>query len=222
VSIILFVIGAGIMMVGSIKLGSFETEGIRVRVAGAVLCVPLILSQILYALANVTTNGNAGAMGLVSFLELIGMGAAAGVAYWLLMLENDHVPAGKVQRPNFSKPSVKPSAKPTSPKREHPLMQMLKPDAEKQSDKEPIRPDDKLPQPPKPLDPKRPAASVRAPRKTRDYPLVMTTAEAASYLNITEDALLELIESGQIAASRINYRYRISRTVLDDFIESQE
>ncbi len=214
-------------MVGSIKLGSFEAEGIRVRVAGGVLCVPLVLSQILYALANITTNGDAGAIGLVSFLELIGMGAAAGIAYWLLMLESDQPITGKIQRPNFSKPvkrDTKPAPKKETTKRDHPLMQMLKPDAEqqKEDDVPDEQPNTKQDDQPQPLEPKRPAASMRAPRKRRDYPLVMTTAEAASYLNITEDALLELIESGQIAASRINYRYRISRTVLDEFIEAQE
>ena len=56
----------------------------------------------------------------------------------------------------------------------------------------------------------------------RNLPSVMSTVEAASYLNITEQALLNLIIEGKIAAARINYRYKIARTVLDDFKNQQE
>lgn len=216
-SIILFVVGAGIFLVGSIKLGDFYAEGMRVRVAGAVLCVPLIMSQLLYTLAAVLTDGSSGAAGFVAFLELVGMGAAAGVAYWLVMLESGRVaPPASTRRQNYTRPSSRSEGEKSddsSSKREHPLSKMLSQfgDDEEQKGEERQQTGDKRRQSP-----------TRPPRRQRDYPMVMTTTEAASYLNITEDALLELIESGKIAASRINYRYRISRTVLDEFIEAQE
>lgn len=65
----------------------------------------------------------------------------------------------------------------------------------------------------KPQSPSKPLT----PTVIRDFPQVMTTSEAAQYLNMTEQAILELIEEGKLTAARINYRYRISRTVLDEF-----
>lgn len=215
-SIILFVVGAGIFLVGSIKLGDFQAEGMRVRVAGAVLCVPLIMSQLLYTLVAVLTDGSSGAAGFVAFLELVGMGAAAGVAYWLVMLESGQIaPPSSARRQNYTRPSSGKEGEKSgdsSGKREHPLSRMLSQFGDDEEQKQEER---------KPTGEKR-RQPTGVPRRQRDYPMVMTTTEAASYLNITEDALLELIESGKIAASRINYRYRISRTVLDEFIEAQE
>ncbi len=193
-SILLFIIGAGIGLVGSLKIGSFEANGMRVRVAGVVLCLPFLLSRLLYLLAVSLFGQDSNLIGLIAFLELIGIGVASSVSYWLLMLGyHPETSQHKVQRPNFTP---------------------------------------KKPNPPKPSKPsKRPTITLFDGQSTekpatfarmRDYPNIMNSAEAANYLNITEDALIELIEAGKLAASVINYRYHISRIALDEFNQAQD
>lgn len=48
---------------------------------------------------------------------------------------------------------------------------------------------------------------------------IMTLEEAAQYLDKTPAEVLALIESGQIAAARVNYRYQIARSVLDEILK---
>lgn len=191
-SVLLFIIGAGIGLVGSLKIGSFEAKGMRVRVAGSVLCLPFFLSQALYLLALSLFGEDANLIGLIAFLELIGIGVASSVSYWLLMMGYQPETLNKkVQRPDFT--PKKPDA-PKAPSAKHPVINLADNKAEK------------------------PMTFA----KMRDYPNVMNVVEAANYLNITEDALIELIEAGKIAASRINYRYHISRIVLDEFNQAQD
>lgn len=78
---------------------------------------------------------------------------------------------------------------------------------------------DKQDEPPKVT--RQPSEFWKQSRPRRDYPTVMGTAEAAKYLNMNERDLLKLIDEGKIPAAKINARYRISRSVLDDFIEQQ-
>jgi excisionase family DNA binding protein len=196
VSILLFIIGAGIGLVGSLKIGSFETNGMRVRVAGIVLCIPFLLSRLLYMLILSLFGQETNLIGLIAFLELLGIGMASSISYWLLMLDNQPKTAErKIQRPNFT-PTPKKTDKPKQPNpTKRPTITLFE---QPQSEK--------------------PATFARM----RDYPNIMNSAEAANYLNITEDALIELIEAGKIAASVINYRYHISRIALDEFNQTQD
>jgi len=49
-------------------------------------------------------------------------------------------------------------------------------------------------------------------------PNVMTPAEAAAYLRVTEQDVMTMIESGQIKAKQIGTAYRIAKKALDDFL----
>ncbi len=49
-------------------------------------------------------------------------------------------------------------------------------------------------------------------------PDVMTPAEAAAYLRVTEQDVMTMIESGQIKAKQIGTSYRIAKKALDDFL----
>ena len=49
-------------------------------------------------------------------------------------------------------------------------------------------------------------------------PDVMTTAEAAAYLKVTEPDIMQMIQSGQIKAKQIGASYRIAKKTLDDFL----
>lgn len=190
-SIILFIVGAGLLGVGAVKLGNIELEGGRVRAAGITLMTPFVAYLLLFQIVNGLTNGDASALSFVSFLEFAGIIGAGSIAYMLLFRSSEN---GQVTI--LPKPQAK---TPPSPKAEE----------------EPAAPVESV-APPKPV-------SRPTPRPTRlkDFPTVMTTAEAAQYLDMTEQAVLELIEEGKLTAARINYRYRISRTVLDEFIKKQ-
>ncbi len=50
-------------------------------------------------------------------------------------------------------------------------------------------------------------------------PDVMTTAEAAAYLKVTEADVLAAIGEGQLKARKIGSQYRISKAALDDFLK---
>ena len=49
-------------------------------------------------------------------------------------------------------------------------------------------------------------------------PDVMTPAEAAAYLKVTEPDIMQMIQSGQIKAKQIGTSYRIAKKTLDDFL----
>lgn len=53
-----------------------------------------------------------------------------------------------------------------------------------------------------------------------NFPSVMTTQEAARYLNVPEERIIDAIYKGELAAAHINNRYNISRRVLDEFRET--
>lgn len=86
--------------------------------------------------------------------------------------------------------------------------------------------EEKLDEPPstsaQPVEPPKPKPEPLPRRPLGGFPSVMGTAEAARYLNVTEQAVMKLIEDGKITAARINYRYKISRSVLDEFLQDQK
>ncbi len=61
-------------------------------------------------------------------------------------------------------------------------------------------------------------AATPAASSAYNPPNVMTPAEAATYLRISEAQVRELIDAGQIPAARISSDYRIARIALDDFL----
>lgn len=54
-----------------------------------------------------------------------------------------------------------------------------------------------------------------------EYPMILTFEEVLKILRIKRNLLLDLIHAGIIPAFRVGNRWRIRKTDLEDFIESQ-
>jgi excisionase family DNA binding protein len=52
----------------------------------------------------------------------------------------------------------------------------------------------------------------------KQAPDIMTVAEAAVYMRVSESDVLDLIEQGRLGAARIGSTYRIARIAIDDFM----
>lgn len=63
-----------------------------------------------------------------------------------------------------------------------------------------------------------PSARVPVPPPQVEAPRVMTVAEAAAYMHVSEKEVLNLIEQGKLAAARMGDTYRIARIAIDDFV----
>lgn len=77
--------------------------------------------------------------------------------------------------------------------------------------------------------PQRPAPAARvqqpaqpAPQPREQFPAVLSVAQAAHYMNLSEAEIMALIEAGKLAAARINYNYRIAKSNLDDLLAEGE
>ena len=57
--------------------------------------------------------------------------------------------------------------------------------------------------------------ATSAPARTPD---IMTVAEAAAYMRVSESDVMNLIDQGKLGAARIGSSYRIARIAIDDFI----
>lgn len=61
-----------------------------------------------------------------------------------------------------------------------------------------------------------PGLSLRQGGRRETFPSVMSLSEAALYMEVSEDDILQWIEEGRLTASRENYHYRIARSQLDE------
>lgn len=69
------------------------------------------------------------------------------------------------------------------------------------------------PQTPPPAAPAGGAATTAAPD-------IMSPAQAAQYMQVSEDDVMQMINEGQLKAKKIGSQFRISKTALDDFLKS--
>ena len=60
--------------------------------------------------------------------------------------------------------------------------------------------------------------SSQAVPPTATIPNIMTVAEAAAYMRVTEKEVLGLIDQGKLGAARIGDTYRIARIAIEDFM----
>lgn len=201
---LLFVIGAGLLIIGRVRFGRINAEGPRVRSAGLLLTMPLIIRLIASFVANSFSRGDAEAlsrgMSIVGTLELLAMIGAVAFAYAMLIRETVQSSPGPTI---FPRPEQQDRRKDDQPSQQADAEEKPAPPAA----------------PPRTIPGGRPPMSAS---QRRQQPSVMTTAEAARYLNISEQAVMDLIKDGKITAARINYRYRISKTVLDEFLQDQQ
>lgn len=53
---------------------------------------------------------------------------------------------------------------------------------------------------------------------SQNVPTIMTVSEAAAYLRVSEQDVLDLIERGKLPAARVGSEYRIARRAVDDYL----
>lgn len=190
---ILFLAGIVLVYLGKVEVANIHAEGRSVRAAGFVLTLPAVAGLLLRtawaAMSGSDTAFYDSGIGFISLLVLLAMVVATGVAYTLL---RNATPDDNVIVEKPAPTEQKPEQNPTPLARKPPTVDVWKASTP-------------------------PANTALRPR--RDFPTVMNTMEAARYLNVTERDVLKLIDDGKIAAAKINSRYRISRSVLDEFIE---
>jgi excisionase family DNA binding protein len=215
---ILFIIGAGLIILGRFRLGEIDAEGPQVRAAGFMLTLPLLITLLLSFVVGLMTGGDAaaasGILRFVFLLEIPAMIVCAGTAYILIQRTagGQHGGAGlRIFTPPASTREDEDEAPAVSEVSQE-TREEIHEQPEPEEPAEPAQPEEKPQEIPTP-----PPERVRG-----NFPNVMTTAQAAKYLNISEQGVLDLINEGKLAAARINYRYRISRTVLDEFIHNQQ
>jgi excisionase family DNA binding protein len=56
------------------------------------------------------------------------------------------------------------------------------------------------------------------PTTTTRVPDIMTVAEAAAYMRVSERDIMALIDQGKLGAARIGDSYRIARIAIEDFM----
>lgn len=64
------------------------------------------------------------------------------------------------------------------------------------------------------------AASAPAPAGPAAVPAIMGVTEAAAYLGVAVEDVVDLCNSGQIKAKKIGSQYRISKSAIDEFMNS--
>lgn len=208
-SLILFFIGLGLLGYGRISVANIEAEGPKVRGAGAMLMLPLVVRLVMGFMINLLfisdgSESSGTASTFLAIVDILAMIICAGVAYTLI---TDEAPTNIIRMPGTDQNQNTEKSDSTETK----SAQATKPQPEAKP-----RPQ------PRPAAPSRPSRNQQDGRNRRNFPAVMSTAEAASYLNIPESAVMDLINDGKISAARINYRYRISRDVLDDYLSDEQ
>lgn len=198
-SLVFFALGAGLLLLGRIKItfADIDEEGPRVRAAGLVLMVPLIVRLFLSFMVGTLTGGDregvVTGLEIVSILDFVAIIVATAVAYMLLF------PQGKSPSIDFGN--------------------WQKPSDDNESDENAQNGHANPQPPPAPTTPN--MQKQAAPRMASgQFPRVMNIAQAAHYLNVTEQQIMDAIDNNKLAAARINYRYSISRSALDDFRET--
>ncbi len=190
-ALILLFLGVVLIVRQRVDYGSLKAEGRHVRAAGALLTLPALLSVLLNGIFVPLAFGRnesaaSFAQGAVGLFELAGMLLVAGLA-WVLLTS----PPGLPRLPG--------------------LLGDLQDEAREQ--RTTARPAASAPRP-RVLD--LPGLSQRLGPKRETFPSVMSLSEAALYMEVTEDDILQWIEEGRLTASRENYHYRIARSQLDE------
>jgi excisionase family DNA binding protein len=168
ISLVLFTVGVGLILMGRVRLGELDAEGPPVRAAGLVLMTPVIAMLLLGIIAGALTRSDPA--GLIGLLEVVSWIAAVTVAYYLLVQKSGmRIDLTQIKLENLTN------------------IQQL-------------RQSNPLQRPP--------------------APSVMTVAQAARYLGMSEKAVLEAIQEGRLSATKTMQGYTIARFVLDEYRDS--
>jgi excisionase family DNA binding protein len=197
-ALIMFVIGLVLFYTGRFSFGNTRTQGRHVKAAGAVLMMPAIGAFVISLAVGMLFARDVDTLlswlGILSFMELAGMVAAAFIAYVLIYnpVNAPTLPGilGEIQRQRREQGGEEMPSQPRQPMRRVQVVSVGAP-------------------------PPAPSATLE------NFPSVLTVAQAARYLKTTEAEVMELIETGKLAAARINYTYRIARSNLDDLLQER-
>jgi excisionase family DNA binding protein len=200
-AILMFIMGIVLLNRGkaNIPFLKIDAQGSAVRSAGVILMLPLGTDLVLSTYIAMTTGGNLDDMlRAVEQIALIQWVVVISCAAWA------YVTLRRAEPISTSDAGVDGEPKPQKEQREqraHPLSGFPT-----------------LTTAPKQLQPSQGVAST----SQATFPRVMTLAEAARYLNVTEQQILEAINQGKIPAARNNGIYSIARIVLDEYREASQ
>ncbi|MGQ9908149.1 MAG: helix-turn-helix domain-containing protein [Candidatus Flexifilum sp.] len=231
-----FLLGLLILYKGEFRIANRSVDRYRARQIGLLLMLPLavgVIAALVFLPAamgtttvspdgdvlfdNAALESTINTLLVISLITFILVGAA--VAYIILNIPPDGAPARPTsQRTTSSMWSAQPAARPEDPREADEAERSAEPS-------QPARP--QRPQIRHPLEGggfysvtrpvARPAASRPAPGAPKS---IMTVAEAAAYLNLTEAEVEALINEGKLAAVKGSGGYRIARLAADDYKES--
>jgi excisionase family DNA binding protein len=192
--LVLFIIGALLYWTSKFSFGSIRAEGRHVKAAGAVLMFPAAGAFVLSFVIGMLFNGDMDALlsliGFLSFVEFAAMILSIIVAYILV---------------------VNPRNAPRLPG----ILGEIQAEAQGQGS---------APAQAKPQQPARKPHPLQAyhnpaPAPTA-VPKIMSLKQAAEYMRVSEAEITRWIDEGKLAAARINYRYSIAKSALDDLRET--
>jgi len=192
----LLAVGMLLFWQGKFYFGSIQTEGRHVKAAGAVLMLPaagyVLLSFTFSILFRSSSSSSQFIPALLSILQLVMMIIAVVLAY-ILIADPPNAPnlpgiLGQIQNERRGKPSQPPSSSNSKPK-----------SSQQQSAQR------------HPLESFMPVRSQ--PIKVAN---VLSIKEAAVYLGVSPDEIMQLIDAGKLPAARDSSGFRIARSVLDE------
>ncbi|MCY4010391.1 MAG: helix-turn-helix domain-containing protein [Chloroflexi bacterium] len=190
--LILFLIGIPMVALGRVRFGSFARSGQVVRAAGVLLMLPFAAS-LLFSGLYWTISGNWTVESRNSFIQLLG---------WVQLLLQ--VLAMFCAWWLMRKSPLSDESQPL------PMAGFLRQWMERNENVKRATPS--------------PTASREPPARSNpgsSFPSVMNTRQAAAYLQVPEQTILDLITNGELIAARINHRYTIARSVLDEYRNNQ-
>lgn len=196
-ALIMFVVGAYLYYSSRFSFGSVRTQGRHVRAAGLVLMFPAGFTFLFSLFAGLVFGSSLEALVLIfnimALFELVSMVVAGVVAY--ILIAN---PANAPRLPGFlgDIQRERQEGAPQQPAaRAAPRVTIER--------AQPAAPQPRTPAP-------------------EQFPSILTVAQAARYLQVSEADVVDLIESGKLAAARINYNYRIAKSNLDELLLARE
>jgi hypothetical protein len=204
--LILLVVGLILLYRGRWSFGGYETEGKHVKAAGVLLMMPATMNVVLAFAFMIIFSGNSDAVfaaaNAISFFMLLMMMGVVALAYILIA-----DPVGAPRLPGMLG-DIQDERR------------GLQQNAEMQQDA-PVSSPRPVPQRPPvrhPLDMhvvnSRPQPSVRS------YAAVLNVRDAAQYMNVHEQQIMQWIDEGKVTAARGNNGFVIARSVLDELKET--
>ena len=190
--IALLCIGGFFFWQGKFNFGSIQTEGRHVKAAGVILMLPAAGFVLLSFMLSIAfgSNSSQAVAALLNILQLVMMIVGVVVAY-ILIADPPNAPnlpgiLGDIQTERRGKPSEPPTSSSDQPK---------------------------SPQRPAQRHPLERFISSSQPIKVAN---VLSVKEAAAYMGVNPDEIMELIDAGKLPAARDSSGFRIARSVLDE------